>query len=313
MADRDLIFTLAKVIIAAAWADGEIKLEEINALKELLLHLPRTGYKSGPPITTREWATLEMYMQSPVGPEERAHLVEELKRAMRRPRDRELALSALENVVSADGAVTDEERAVLHSIRSALEETDLSLFAQVGRLIRGPLQKHSTAARGAPDREEFLDDFMKNRVFFAVRQRLNKADGELEIAEKDLRKLSLAGALMARVAQLDREVSEGEFDTIVRALCEGWDISQDEAAFVAEIAVSEVSKGLDHYRMTRSFYANTSRQEREDFLDVLFAVANADDGISSQENEEIRQIAYGLRLSRDEFIQAKLKALGKEY
>jgi uncharacterized tellurite resistance protein B-like protein len=309
MADRDLIFTLAKVIIAAAWADGEIKLEEINALKELLLHLPRTGYKSGPPITTREWATLEMYMQSPVGPEERAHLVEELKRAMRRPRDRELALSALENVVSADGAVTDKERAVLDSIKSALEETDLSLFAQIGRLIRGPLQKRSAAA---PEREAFLDDFMKNRVFFAVRQRLNKADGELEIAEKDLRKLSLAGALMARVAHLDRDVSEDEFDTIVRALRDGWDITEDEAAFVAEIAVSEVSKGLDHYRMTSAFYANTSRQERADFLDVLFAVASADDGISSQENEEIRQIAYGLRLSRDQFIQAKLRALGKE-
>jgi len=62
MSDKNLILTLAKVIIAAAWADGEMTLEEINSLKELLFRLPRAG---GVQITGREWAMLEMYIESP--------------------------------------------------------------------------------------------------------------------------------------------------------------------------------------------------------------------------------------------------------
>ena len=43
MSDRNLIFTLAKVIIAAAWADGQVSHEEVNSLKDLLFQLPRAA------------------------------------------------------------------------------------------------------------------------------------------------------------------------------------------------------------------------------------------------------------------------------
>jgi len=36
VADSNLILNLAKVVIAAAWVDGEIDHEEINNLKDLL-------------------------------------------------------------------------------------------------------------------------------------------------------------------------------------------------------------------------------------------------------------------------------------
>ena len=74
MSDKNLILTLAKVIVAAAWADGEMTLEEINSLKDLLFQLPHAG---GVQITGREWARLEMYIESPVGAAERARLVEQ--------------------------------------------------------------------------------------------------------------------------------------------------------------------------------------------------------------------------------------------
>jgi uncharacterized tellurite resistance protein B-like protein len=308
MSDRQLILALAKVIIAAAWADGEVTLDEVNSLKDLLFRLPHGAYKGGTRLTGREWAILEMYLETPVDATERTRLVEELKSVFRRPRDRELALLALEELIWADGAATEEEMAVLEEIESALGAVDLGVISQVGRLIRGPVQRRSKAVRDAPNREKYLEDFLKNKVYYSVQQRLDLDETDLDIRESDLRKLSLAGGLMARVAHVDQEVTEDEFDAMVTALAAGWDVGQKAAAVVAEVAVSEVGADLDYYRLTREFTAQTTQAERARFLDVLFAVASADGQISSGENEEIRRIASSLNLTRQQFVNARLKA-----
>jgi uncharacterized tellurite resistance protein B-like protein len=304
MSDKNLIITLAKVIIAAAWADGEMTLEEINSLKELLFRLPRAG---GVQITGREWARLEMYIESPVSAAERARLVELLQAALRGPKDRALALSALEDLIQADGVVTNEERAVVEEIKTAIEAVDLGMIGQLGRLIRGTVQRRSQAVADAPNREEYFEDFIKNKVYYAVQQRLNLGQVELDIPEADLRKLSLAGGLMAQVAHVDREVTEDEFDRMVHALQASWDITPEAAAFVAEVAVSAVSADLDYFRLTRQFSTSTTEDERVRFLDVLFAVADADGRVSHDEIEEIRRIARSLNLTHKQFIGAKLK------
>ena len=307
MSDRNLILTLAKVIIAAAWVDGKITFEEINSLKDLLFRLPYAGYKQHSRITSREWAMLELYMQSPVGVEERARLVEQLQSALRTPRDRTLALSALEDLVQADGVITDDELAVVEEIKSAIDAVGLGIIAQLGRLIQGPVQRRSEAMANVPSRELYLEDFVKNRIFYAVRQRLNLGERALNIPETDLRKLSLAGGLMARVAHVDQEVAETEFDAMVHSLQAGWDITQDAAAVVAEVAVSEAGADLDYFRLTREFFASTTETERTRFLEVLFALARADGQVSYKENEEIRRIASSLNLTRRQFVDAKMR------
>jgi uncharacterized tellurite resistance protein B-like protein len=183
---------------------------------------------------------------------------------------------------------------------------DVGVIGQLGRLIRGTVQRRSQVVANAPNREEYFEDFIKNKVYYAVRQRLNLGEVELDIPEADLRKLSLAGGLMARVAHVDREVTEGEFDTMVNALQGSWDITREAAAFVAEVAVSAVSADLDYFRLTRQFSTSTTEDERVRFLDVLFAVADADGRVSYDEIEEIRRIAKSLNLTHKQFIGAKL-------
>jgi uncharacterized tellurite resistance protein B-like protein len=311
MPDKNLILTLAKVIIAAAWADGEMALEEINSLKDLLFQLPYSGFKTGARTTAREWATLEIYIESPVDAAERARLVEALQATLQTPEDKALALAALENLIWADGVVTEEEQRVAKEIRAAIEAVSVGTLAQLGRLIRGPVQRRSQAVAGAPDREEFLDDFIKNRVYYAVCRRLDLGATELTIPEADLRKLSLAGGLMAQVAHVDREVTEGEFDAMVKSLQAGWDITGEAAALVAEVAVSRVGADLDHYRTAREFFSSTTEDERIRFLEVLFAVADADGYVSHDEIEEIRRVATSLKLTHRQFIDAKLTIPGE--
>jgi uncharacterized tellurite resistance protein B-like protein len=90
-------------------------------------------------------------------------------------------------------------------------------------------------------------------------------------------------------------------------LQQAWGISLAAAGVVAQVAVSEIGKGLDYYRLTRQFFESTSEDERLRFLDALFAVTIGDGHATEEEIEEIRAISHGLLLTHDQFIAAKLK------
>lgn len=298
MSDANFILTLGKVIIAAAWADGEVAHEELNCLKDLLFRLPG--------LTGREWAMLDMYIESPVGAAERKRLVEQLQNELRSSRDKSLALQNLDDMVAADGIVSEEEKAIIEEIKSQIETANVSVFGQLGRVVRDSIQRREAALSDAPNREEHLEDFIKNKVYYGVQRRLELGEVSLDIPEDRLRKLSMVGGLMARVAHVDLVVTNEEFEVIVNSLKNEWGISQDEATFVTEVAVSEVGPDMDYYRLTREFFTSTNEEERRKFLNVLFSVANADGFVSSKEIEEVRTIANSLRLTHKQFIDAKL-------
>jgi uncharacterized tellurite resistance protein B-like protein len=305
MADRSVILALARVIVAAAWADGELHREEIDSLKDLLFHLPHVGPARGVELPGADWERLDMYIQSPVDAAERNRLIAELQATLRTPADRDLALAALDNLIHADGIVVDTERAVMQEIRTALQAVDLGVIAQIGRLIRGPVQRRSTAIATAPNREDAFEDFVKNRIYYLVRERLRLGNAELSVPDADVRKLSLAGGLMARVANIDRAMTSEERDTMIAVLQTDWGVSQVAAAVVAEVAVSAVANDLDYFRLTRTFFSSTDDDERVHFLDVLFDVAYADGRLSAEEQEEIRRIAQSLNLSQRQVNAAR--------
>ena len=305
MSDKDLMLTLAKVIIAAAWSDGEMTQEEVSSLKNMLLW-SASGQRRDLQINQREWAMLEMYVASPVDATEREQLVQKLQAELRTPQDRKLALSALQKIIQADGAVTKQEQVMADEITAALEDVNLGVFGQLGRLVRQSVNGQTL------EREQYLDDFIKNRVYYALRRHLDSSGAELNLPEDELRKLSLAGALMAQVAQVDREVEQDEFDQMIEALQTGWAITPEAATFVAEIATSEIDPSEDHFRLVSEFANSTTLDERAGFLEVLFAVAKADGEISFAETEEIRSIANTLLLPHKQFIEAKLKVSNQQ-
>src|SRR5512139_3497960 len=135
MPDRNLILALAKVALAAAWADGEITQNEINSVKEVLMRLPNSGGKSGPQLTAREFAMLEMYARMPVQADERARLLEELQAAKWTPADRQLAIDVLTNLIQADGSVTSDEQAVLAEVTAAIDAAAGGNTKALGKLF----------------------------------------------------------------------------------------------------------------------------------------------------------------------------------
>jgi uncharacterized tellurite resistance protein B-like protein len=299
MTKPNTILALAKVIIAAAWADGKVSHEEINCLKDLLFRIPD--------LNARDWASLEIYIDSPVGPEELERLLNNLQLALRSRSDQDFALSLLDDLLRADGEISEEEVEVAQEIKSAIQSAGVGILGGMGKLITGPIQRRSHAMASAPNREQFLDDFIKNRVFYGVRRHLEESEIKLDLPEDELWKLSLAGGLMARIAHVDREVTDGEFNAMLASLQQNWDLPKEAAAIVAEVAISAVAANLDYYRMAREFFSCTTEQERVRFLDVLFAVADGDGTVSHEEIEQIRFISRHLKLTHKQFIDAKLK------
>lgn len=293
-----MVMALAKVMAAAAWTDGQISHEEINSLKDLLFHMPE--------MTARDWAELDIYLEHPVPAEERERLLAELQDALASSADRELAVRALEDIIQADGEISPAEQQVLAGIRSALEAVDVSIFGQLGRALRAPVERRSSAVAAAPNRERYLEDFIRNRIYYNLSRHLQVERADLNLPEYDLRKLSLAGGLMARVAYVDRQVTDAEFASLVKRIQTHYGLDRDAAGLVAEVAVSTVSKDMDYYRLSREFFEHTTEEERLNFVAALFQVAAADGRVSHQEMEEIRTIANVLKLIHKQFIDAKL-------
>lgn len=307
MAKHPLAMSLAKVVIAAAWADGHLAPDEVNSLKNLLAEAGETVGSGEMALTMQDWAELDIYLYSPVGPEERRRLVEELAADLRGPRDRTLAFAALDRLLAADRVTTDEERAVAAEIRAGLERADAGPLAAFGKLLRGSFGIKATG----PNREQYLDEFLNNRVYYAVRVRLGKAPEEdLGIPADEARKLALAGGILATLAHVDADVTDAERERIVAALERGWGISHDRAVLVAEAAIEEGKANLDPYVLTYAFSQSATVEERVRFLDALFAVAAADGEISSEESSEISRITSAIRLEQRHFVEAKRKVLG---
>ena len=312
MANRDLILKLARVIIAVAWADGEITNEEINSLKELIFSLRRSGFDEVMQFSAQEWARLDMYIETPVSDLERQRLVADLQNSLRTQADKQLALRSLKRIVEADGIIVESEEEVLTEISQAVKEVEVGLLGGVQRIVGNAIQRRLDVVAGAPNREAYFDDYIRNKVYYRVKERL-KAEGiPMSIDGPELKQLGLIGGLMAKVAHLDREISKTEFDRIVQLIQEHGKISFEEATFVSEVAITSVDATFDTFRMVKEFSTNASLEQRRRVLRTLFAVAHSDGKISVDELEEIRVVARGLKLTHKDFIDAKLIVLGME-
>ena len=218
-----------------------------------------------------------------------------------------MALTMIDELAAADGEISLEEQVSVDEIKAAIKEANVGVLGSMGSFLGSSVNRRSKAVANAPNRELYLDDYVKNKVYYGVSRRLELEDTGIDIPEKELRRLSLAGGLMARVAYVDHEVQESEFDSMVSAIKGNWELSEVEAALVAETAVSTITRGLDYYRLSRRFFESTTEDERLHFMDALFAVADADGRVSYEEIEEIRTIATVLKMTHKQFIDAKLK------
>ncbi len=108
--------------------------------------------------------------------------------------------------------------------------------------------------------------------------------------------------VLARVAHADLEIDASEAEEMERIVREVAALSESEAALAVEIAKTQARLlgGTENYVVTRQFRDISSKQQRAQLVQCLFAVAAADGSISGVENAEINAIAEELGFTRPE-------------
>lgn len=295
MADEKLVVDVAKLLIAAAWADGQLQNEEINCLKDLIFAIGD--------ISADQWARLEIYMDSPVTSEERRALLEKVLAGIKSEADKEFVIETVKRLFEADGVFDEKEASVLEELTEAVSEVSTDIVSKLTKTLKSAMGRRSETYKSAAQREERIEDFIKNTIYYQL-----ASEGGLQVGLTDekVRQLCLAAGLLARVANVDEDISEAERQAIKSVLSRSWGLSDQEADIVTGISCHRTLKGLDYFRLARGFFECTSIEQRRSFLVCLFKVANASDKVSNEEIEQIRRIADSLKLSHRDFIAAKL-------
>jgi uncharacterized tellurite resistance protein B-like protein len=126
---------------------------------------------------------------------------------------------------------------------------------------------------------------------------------ELErLPPETARYLAAFAYVLARVAHADLEIDDAETLEMERIASSLASLSSAEAALVVQIAKSQARLlgGTENYVVTRQFRDISTREQRGELLQCLFAVAAADDTISGAESAEIAAIGEELGFSRAE-------------
>ena len=300
MPDRKFIMDLAKLLVAAAWADGELQNEEINSLKDLLFNLEN--------VTGDEWSHLEIYMDSPVSSQEREELLWEVLEKIQSEEDKELVVTTLEKLFQADGVVTEEEKAVLEEIKEGVSDVNINIgvLARLAEMIKATVTERGQTYKSAAQRESQVDDYIENTIYYRLKSESEKKGIKIELPEQKVRQLCLAAGLLARISAVDSDISDQEKRTIKEVLSTQWHLSEQEAEIVTQISCDRTLQGLDYFRLSRGFFDCTTIDERRNFIKCLFKIANASEKTSYDETEEIRKISKSLKLTHKDFIEAKL-------
>lgn len=115
------------------------------------------------------------------------------------------------------------------------------------------------------------------------------------------------GYILSRVANADLKISPEETRAMERIIMERSGLPEEQALIVVQTAKTrtQLFGGTENFLVTREFSRISSREEKLALLDCLFAVAAAEGGISTTEDNEIRQIASELGLDHPEFIAVR--------
>ena len=109
--------------------------------------------------------------------------------------------------------------------------------------------------------------------------------------------------LLSRVAYADLHISEDETSEMERIVAQWGGLTESQAVLVVEIAKAQarLEGGTEDFLVARRFEEVSTREQQEQLLHCLFAVASAaGDTVSAEESHEIRQVADTLGFTLQE-------------
>lgn len=279
---------VARVAIAAAWADGVLADEELECLQDLLYQMPTLNADG-----LRETQRL---LRGPITPAQRDAFVADLKKHLCSQEACDFTLYAIQELIAADGTVSAEEQALFEKIVQMANEADPSALDAA---LSEPLTQRLFSLRPRTGQSRDLDRFVHQHVrVMASRLELTVSAWRMAPAEEE--HLALMGAILARVP-LPGVLMPRIRDEVVRSLRRHLQMEVPRAVYVSIAATTPGAESLDLLRVARCFYESSSEDERRALPRVAFDLAEALTEPGVEQLDAIMNIAANLRLPQKDF------------
>lgn len=115
-------------------------------------------------------------------------------------------------------------------------------------------------------------------------------------------------ALLLEMATIDGEFSDAEQMSIISALKNQYNLSEEDAYALISAAREEVAKSIDLWQFTNLINQNYSEEEKIRVIETVWKVIYADGKLEKHEDYLVHQLAKLLRLTHSQLIEAKMKA-----
>ncbi|MFK7896524.1 MAG: TerB family tellurite resistance protein [Myxococcota bacterium] len=125
-----------------------------------------------------------------------------------------------------------------------------------------------------------------------------------ELPAEDSRFIAAFAYLLARIAGADLRIEDEERATMVERLSAFAEVGPDRAGLLADAAIqlADANSASDDHLVARAFRDMSDERSRLSLLRCLYAVAAADDLITTAEDNEIFEIATEIGVNRTDVI-----------
>jgi uncharacterized tellurite resistance protein B-like protein len=137
-----------------------------------------------------------------------------------------------------------------------------------------------------------------------VRKIVQKLD---QLPDQQARYIAAFAFLLSRAARADLEIGADETRVMERIVMQQGGLPEELALVVVQMAKTQnqLFGSTENYLVTREFERIATRDQKLALLQCLFAVTAADENITSEEDNVVKQISSELKLSHDDYIAAR--------
>jgi len=276
--------SIAKLMMAVAWAPGRLAHEDLLKIKQ---HLNAAGVNKREDIKQ----ALHLYQEYPIDPMERRRLARQFAHRYSRAEDRKEVVEILDGLLSPKENPPVEKILAIQEIKEALVEDQINFIKKVQyKLTRTPFP----AVVGELGREAYLTEYLANPIFFRLKLRFGNNFRPIDLTPKRAEKLSLELAFISLTAYADQILLPEELGAISDYLNEKWGLPEARIEMLITMALCrEANEGQvpgfgARYRELASF------DDRLCLYQTLGKIARVDKWVTRSEQNVLEIIAQHL-------------------
>ena len=280
---------LGKLLIAAAWSDGNVNRQELNCLKSLILQMPN--------ITFDDWRKLKVYLAYPITTTEQDSIVSDFVSKVYNGKHRKRALRAIIASIEADGSVTIEEKIFAKEIDSAISKGSSGLL----RKIKFFLFKSSILAekgwQNKSGRDRMIHEFFDNPIYFVFRKAILQYKLAIPHSKPSLQRICLFAGVLCWFAQLeDAHICLEEEEKILDILKTRCELKEQLARCILKVASKVDITEMHLSELVGSLEESSTKNDCEEFFQDVMKLVLLDGDLSVKELESVRTVALYLKI-----------------